>query len=114
MRIPEKYQVSAVENGRLVLPNVSPFITGLLGRCVWNMNLTGMMPREINRSTRMYPAAGPGSAVPELSVGMTLLFWTIQVFASGSGPYTYEQTYEEAKKEGLVPHDGDSDGTNKF
>jgi len=51
---------------------------------------------------------------PELSVGMTLLFWTVQVLASGSGPYTFEQTYDEAKKEGLVPRDGDFDGTYRF
>jgi hypothetical protein len=105
MQIPEKYQASAVKNDRLVLPNVSPFIPALLGICIWNIKLTGMMPREIDRSTLMYPAAGSDSAVPELSVGITLLFWTIQVFASGSGPYTFEQTYDEAKKEGLVPRD---------
>jgi hypothetical protein len=114
VQIPEKYHAAAIENGRLVLPNVSPFIPALLGRCVWNMKFTGMMPREINRSTLMYPAAGSGSAVPELSVGMTLLFWAIQIYASGSGPYTYEQTYDEAEKEGLVPHNGDSGGAYRF
>ena len=114
MQIPEKYQVSAVKNDRLVLPNVSPFIPVLLGKCVWDMKLTGMMPRKIDHSTLMYSAAGPDSDFPELSAGMTFLFWTIQVFASGSGPYTYEQTYYEAEKEGLVPRDGDSDGTYRF
>jgi hypothetical protein len=110
MLLPAKAQ----ESRRLVLPNVSPFVTAVLGTCMWDMNIPGMLRPE-NGSSIFFPSSDKTCrTVPELSMGTTLLLWTVGIFASGSGPYTFEQTYAEAEKQGLVPQNGDFGGTYQF